>query len=239
MLKSEFSGRLGNLLLINVGLSILSKKYDLKTNYQYLEYFESLGFQPYHGGQRVMSNFLMFGDERFNSGSLPIENSIIDLLEFEEINFGIDYRGNFQNGQFLQMFRDEILSLFNLNYDDSYKNDVYIHIRLDDMTHVNPGLSYYRKCIENTSHDRIFLSTDSPNHEIIKSLSEEFPIIYYNDSPINTINFAKNFGNLILSKGTFSWWIGFLSKANQIFYPTGFPEHPKIFIFDEWTPMDR
>jgi len=187
----------------------------------------------------VIEDFLMFGDERFDSGSFPTENSIIDLLSNKTINFGIDYRGNFQNGEFVKMFRNEILSLFSPEYDNSHQNDVYIHVRLDDMAYLNPGLSYYRKCLENMTYDRIFMSTDSPNHEIIKSLSEEFPVIYYNDSPINTINFAKNFGNLILSKGTFSWWIGLLSKAKQIFYPSGFPEHPRIFLFDDWTPMDR
>jgi hypothetical protein len=46
---------------------------------------------------------------------------------------------------------------------------------------------------------------------------ENLNLVSTEESPINTINFAKNFNNLVLSQGTFSWWIAFLSKAKIYF----------------------
>jgi hypothetical protein len=69
-------------------------------------------------------------------------------------------------------------------------------------------------------------------------LIENCNFILYHDTPINTINFGKNFKNLILSGGTFSWWIGFLSKAKNVFFPKDkIKWHGDIFVFDKWQGL--
>jgi hypothetical protein len=75
--------------------------------------------------------------------------------------------------------------------------------------------------------------------DIVVKLSEKYNLMPYQDSPVGTINFAKNFDNLVLSEGTFSWWMGFLSKEANIYYPKGKVSwHGDIFVFDEWCGVD-
>ncbi len=66
----------------------------------------------------------------------------------------------------------------------------------------------------------------------------KFNLEIYNASPLNTIDFAKNFKNLVLSEGTFSWWIGFLSNANNIYFNERERFwHGDIFVFPEWKAL--
>ena len=87
-----------------------------------------------------------------------------------------------------------------------------------------------------SKYNKIYISSDSLDHYIIKELCSIYDITIYNDLPINTINFAKDFGTLILSGGTFSWWIGMLSKSNNIMFPICETLwHGDIFVFDDWN----
>jgi hypothetical protein len=56
-------------------------------------------------------------------------------------------------------------------------------------------------------------------------------------SPSEVIDFGKNFNNIILSEGTFSWWIGFLSQAETIFCnKRDYFWHGDIFL-DRWKKL--
>ncbi len=240
MLKINYSGRFGNILLENVGISIISKKFNLKvSHYQSVEDFKILGLSLFQG-ERIFENIVNCYDIELSHVTTGPYGTLIDLMRRQDdIDSGILYDGNFQVKEFVKDYRHEILSHFDLKYDEVFKNDLFIHIRLGDVTQYNPGIDYYRKCISMVDYQRIFLSTDSPNHPMISTLLNEYKISMYNDDEVSTLNFGKNFGNLILSKGTFSWWIGILSKAKKIFYPTGLkPWHGDIFVFDEWTPVN-
>ena len=138
-------------------------------------------------------------------------------------------------------YKNEILSQFDLKYNQRHKDDLFVHVRLGDCIGKNRVISadYYVKAIEQTQFDKGYISSDTPSHEIVTHLMSRFNLTLYENTPAETINFAKDFGNLVLSKGTFSWWMGFLSKAGSIFYPKGGPRwHGDIFVFDEWTPID-
>jgi hypothetical protein len=59
----------------------------------------------------------------------------------------------------------------------------------------------------------------------VKTLIVKYNLTPYHGTPQTTIKFAKNCNNLVLSLSTFSWWIGFLSKAERVIYPNNiFPE---------------
>ena len=138
-------------------------------------------------------------------------------------------------------YKNEILSQFNLQYKKQHKNDLFIHVRLGDCIALNrvPSLEYYIKAIEQTKFEKGYISSDTPSHEIVTYLMDKFNLAFYADEPAETINFAKDFGNLVVSDGTFSWWIAFLSKAGSVFYPKGGPEWcGDIFVFDDWTPIE-
>ena len=71
------------------------------------------------------------------------------------------------------------------------------------------------------SHNRIILSTDSPDHDIVKKLQEKYAIDMYFGDETATIILGASCKQKILSQGTFSWWIGFINndKTEKTIYP--------------------
>jgi hypothetical protein len=154
------------------------------------------------------------------------------------MNNGILFDGLFQMRNFVIDYKSEILSHFNLKYENK-PNQVFVHVRLGDITHTNPGLEYYRTALNKLNFESGYIVSDSPENNIVRSLIQEYNLEFYDNSPIKILEFAKNFDNLVLSKGTFSWWIGLLSKSNNIYYPIndiGWPGD--IFVFDDWKALD-
>jgi hypothetical protein len=99
-------------------------------------------------------------------------------------------------------------------------NDLYIHIRLGDACHYNPGIHYYLKTINTIDFDNLYISSDSIEHSIIREIIENYPtskIINYDE--INTIQFASTCKHIILSGGSFSAVIGYLSFFSTVHYP--------------------
>ena len=226
MIKMTFNGRLGNLILENIGISILAKKFNHNHDRLTEDDCKVLGVSFYNG-ELSLDSFENYSDD-----------NLMDLLKLDKIDHGIIYEGYFQVKDFVVNYKQEILDHFKLIYENSNNNDVFIHVRLGDVPDKNPGLDYYINALNSINFNNAYISSDTTDHYIIKTLIEKYNMILYNDTPINTINFAKNFNNVILSKGTFSWWIGFLSKSKNIIYPKGCEGFcGDIFVYDDWIEM--
>jgi len=107
--------------------------------------------------------------------------------------------------------------IFNLHYEPI--NGIFLHYRIGDIedTPNMLPLSYYEDAINLLGKENIiYISSDSPHHENIKKLTKKYNCELINLSPIDTIKFGKNFKKIILSEGTFSWWIGFLSNRSKV-----------------------
>lgn len=117
-------------------------------------------------------------------------------------------------------------------------NDLCVHVRLTDATIYNPGINYYLKTIKNINFDNLFICSDDINHDIIKQIIQHYPngkIIDYDE--VQTIQFASTCKNIVLSNGTFSSMIGYLSFFSTINYPTieqGKEWHGDLFSIDGW-----
>jgi hypothetical protein len=58
-------------------------------------------------------------------------------------------------------------------YDNN--NDIFIHIRLGDVTKYNPGYVYYEKAIKIiNNYSKIYISSDTIEHEICQMLIKNF-----------------------------------------------------------------
>jgi hypothetical protein len=121
------------------------------------------------------------------------------------------------------------------------KDLVFLHYRIDDIgrdRRVLP-LEYYIEALETTRFNGGYITSDSLNHPNCTYLINKYNLKpVHGLSPMNTIFLGKNFNKLILSEGTFSWWIGFLSRAESIICnKRDFLWHGDIFL-DRWKKLN-
>ena len=97
---------------------------------------------------------------------------------------------------------------------------MFIHIRLTDVEHFNPGITYYVNAIKNIIFDNLYISTDDKNNNMVKELLKLYPSSQLiNFDEISTFQFASTCKHIILSHGSFSAVIGYLSFFSSIYYP--------------------
>ena len=225
-------GRLGNTMFRNCAASILSKKFNLKVERYFGEYeLKILRPKFYKGGTIIHENKIQVKNN----------SNLMSILRQTTVNSELYLGCTCQTRQFVLEYKQEILNQFTLNYDQHHKDDLFIHVRLGDCITENrvPSSEYYVQAIERSKFNKGYISSDTPSNELVIYLMNKFNLTLYENGPAETINFAKDFGNLVLSKGTFSWWMAFLSQSKSVFYPSGGPQwHGDIFVFDEWTPIE-
>ena len=230
MIRVKTSGRLGNILFQNIGVSILARKFDYKTEiinqYALTENDKNILGLKLYSGNNIKSDLKKIGDD-----------NVLDILKLDKIDYGLDFEGYFELKDFVIDYKKDIIEHFSLKYDYISNDEVFVHVRLGDIYyyHKLAKLEYYIKALDSITFTKGYISSDTIDHPFVLELVKRYNLIIYNDSPVNTINFAKNFNNLVLSQGTFSWFIGFLSKANNILYPNNYNRwHGDIFVYDEW-----
>jgi hypothetical protein len=218
------NGRLGNKLLQNVGISVLSKIYNYFPEYHDIEENNLIGLNLFCGKEKK-TNFVWYYDSE----------SLKQLLNQDIQNdHGIIYNGYFQDKYFLLNYKKSIDEIVKKREIKKY-NEVFVHVRLGDAKHKNPGILYYKNILNSISFDGGLISSDSIDDEIVKKLSEEYNLKIFNSSPIDTIMVGSEYEYRVLSGGTFSWWIGYLGNNNNVFCPATPKFHGDIFVYPEWN----
>jgi hypothetical protein len=102
----------------------------------------------------------------------------------------------------------------------------------------SPGIDYYMNAIKTIKFDNLYISTDENKHDIIKQIINSYPdakILDYNE--ILTIQFASTCKNIVLSHGSFSALIGYLSFFSNVNYSEYEPSkmwYGDLFSIDSW-----
>ena len=233
------NGRFGNQIIRNLAVSFIAEKNNLKVNYANNDAINRLGIKLFSGNNiysttrkltednyfdiyNTQIDYNLDGNEAFFQTKM-ISNMIYDYINSDDIKSNIILKNQFKE-----------------RYNNN--NDIFIHIRLGDMAHNNPGLNYYLKALEKVTYNKVYISSDSPNHPLIHELRKRIPnseIVFLDE--IKTIQFGSTCKNIILSHGSFSAVIGYLSFYSNVFYPS-FKNmkiwHGDIFSIANWNCVD-
>jgi hypothetical protein len=234
--------RFGNYFFFNSFISFMSKKYNLKASYEYKTQCEELGMELYSGSNTEQTMHIFIHDDNF----------IKYLTENIDIHgFGVSIVKNtyFQTKEFVLFlknhYRQESVQT-NIIDKNKYKNrynnnnDLFVHVRLGDTTHLNPGIDYYDNIISKITFTNGFISSDSKTNPIVQTLIHKHNLEFIETEEIETIQFASTCKHLILSNGTFSWLIGFLGFYSTVYYPDPTRTqkwHGDIFCIPEWIKI--
>lgn len=218
MTTTGYNGRLGNQFIRNIAVSLIAEKNDLQVKYASHNIINNLGI-PLFCGKNVYNTTRPLTDDNF-----------FNIYNNKNINYNLNPNNNyFQTKEITNLIYNYLhsdklkLNIMSKNkFTERYNNnnDVFIHIRLTDAKHFNPGLVYYINALKNINYDNIFVSTDDVNDNIIKELQKIYPSIkLIINNEIETIQFASTCKHIILSHGSFSAIIGYLAFFSTIYYP--------------------
>lgn len=212
------SGRLCNQMIRNIVCSQLSEKYKLKFQYEYYNEITKLGIQLYTDGYNFYNNTIPLIDGDFHR-----------FMYNEELKSNIfTNRTFFQNEYFAKFFRkyfesDEVKSsimnhnLFKERYNTN--NDVYVHLRLGDVTDYAPSITYYDTVLSSLIFENGYISSESLDHPLCTSLIEKYKLITVEKDAVETIMFGSTCKYIVLTSGTMSWTIGLFGYFSTIYYP--------------------
>ena len=190
-----------------------------------------------HTGIKLDPDFARLGFiKRFNI-SPPKGKIFKEFIDINESNYfkyylnptgstGYNITGYHQTSEFLCNHRDFILDLYKCDAQLEHirENDCYIHARIGDLlNNLNRNMAYFQldyleqqlQTTRNT-YNTAYISSDTINYPPLVELINKYDLTIYHSDPLDTILFAKNFNNLILSAGSFSYWMAYLSEATNI-----------------------
>ena len=232
-------GRLGNQIIRNLAVSLLAEKHNLKVNYYNKHLINKLGIELFSGSNSYKNIIDLTDDNYFdiyNSDNLnndlnpnknhfqtkKITNLLYNYLNEDKIKSNIIERNPFKHR-------------YNKN------NDLLVHIRLTDAEKFNPGFKYYINAIKKINFDTLYISTDHKNNYMVRNLLKIYPkseIIDFEE--IHTFQFASTCKHIILSHGSFSATIGYLSFFSDVYYHEYMPDkiwHGDMFSIDNWIKL--
>jgi hypothetical protein len=227
----HYWGRLGNNIFQYIAAYLFSRKFNLK-----------LLDGPKDFSSILKDNLETDGRE-FDNKVIEINDSnFIHMLSSDSVEDArYHFHGYYQLKEFVVNYENEIKSLFNLNYSQlNNDDDAFVFYRMGDIENQRQSipLEYYIEALDMLKINGGYITSDSPNHQNIKLLMDKFNLKFYDNTPLETICFAKNFNNLILSEGTFSWWGGFFSNAKNIVYNKRERFwHGDIFVSPKWLSL--
>ena len=214
--NSRYGGRLGNQIIRHLALNFIAKKHNLYTSYFRESEVSDIGID------------LFCGSKIYKETRNLTDWNFFEILDSEIIDCNLNAETYFQSKKITDKIHEHLNSSevsekiieknqYMCRYNNN--NDCFIHIRLGDVAKWNPGFEYYDGVLSTLKIDNIYIATDSPDHEIIKKLQEKYPNVkMFDDTLSNIIKFGSTNKYVILSYGTFSAVIGYLSYHSTVFY---------------------
>ena len=259
-------GRFGNHFVRGFACAFLAEKLNLKFDYgQYYPMIKELGIKFFEDGintydytrpiyidnekienknnTRTYSNTIYIDDNNFDdifykimsSKDIPKLNIIMFDSYYQTSKFANLLQKYFQ----IEEYRNPVIK--NNIYKDRYNNnnDLFVHVRLDDVRTHNAGFEYYDKILSSINFDKGYIASDEITHEICKKLIEKYNLKIINLPEIPTIMFGSTCRYVVLTSGTFSFVIGILSFFSKVFYLKQFNTWcpASLYEINDWTEV--
>ena len=238
------NGRYGNQFIRNIAVSLIAEKSNLNVKYSSNDDTKNLGIDLYCG-QNIHNETIELNDENY-----------FEILNAKEpLNYNLNpNNAYFQTKEIINKIyeflqRKEVSqSIIEHNpFKERYNNnnDVYVHVRLGDVTSKNPGSEYYIKALDKLEFENLYISSDNPGHKIITTIkrkyrtSKKINIIDY--GKIQTIQFASTCKHIVLSHGSYSAVIGYLGYFSDVSYPFYDKENSwcgELFNISNWKEIN-
>jgi hypothetical protein len=232
-------GRLCNQIIRAHAASFIAKPQNLKFDYgDYVDKMNQLGIPLFTDGTMTFNTEVYINDSNIMTylNDIPIFRNV-------NVNFAFFQTKDFSNYlyKYYQKSENQQSIILSNKFKDRYQNnnDVFIHVRLDDVAHLNQGFEYYDKALSQLSFENGYISSDDINHSICKELINKYnlKIIDYNE--VETIMFGSTCKTIILTGGSFSYIIGLFSFYSKVYYVKGFNTWypPELYFIDDWTEI--
>ena len=231
-------GRLGNQIIRNLCMSIVAEKNDLDVNYENYEKINKL--INLYKGSNIFGDMVELNEDNFfeilNLGRNSLKSNLDGHYSFFQTRIITNFLYNYLNSICI---RNQIIK--KNPYKDRYNsnNDCYIHVRIGDVECWSPGIDYYTNALRLIKFDKLYISSDTLDHNIVNTLIDNYPNsekVLRDD--IDTIHFASTCKYLILSHGSFSAIIGYLGFFSEVYYKSydvnGLWWHGDIFSIPGW-----
>jgi hypothetical protein len=170
MVSINYQGRFGNNLFQYFTALILSNKFNQKISNVL--------------SNNILKHNLINNDINYNKNLIVDDNNINDILKLDTIDSNLILNGFFQNKDLLKHFNKN-QNIINNNKE--LIKGTFVHVRLGDIVNDSRSckIQYYKKALQGLNGGCI--SSDSPNNDIIKKLSDEFNLEIFESSPEQTI----------------------------------------------------
>jgi len=224
----------GELLLIHLVGDYISKINSVQMIYNIN--ITNLGINLYEG-QKTFSSTLVLDNLNIDS--------IFDTPEvLKEKNISI--HGHFKTkkvAEYIQSFVDK--NRVKINKKNPYINppgDLFVHVYFGDHHHANymESYDYYAHAISKVpSFTKGYICSDNITHIICKTLIMRYSLtILTLKDPIQIIQLGSIFKNIVLSRNTFSWFLGVFSENSNVYFPERPCKkniHGNLFVFKTWN----
>jgi len=242
------TGRLGNRFFANMAFHFISKQHGTSVQYTWEPPFQELGIQFHRVSESppVLTN---------PSPLMITDSNFMDLIQTpdpsQEYVFYLDHmdrRAYYQTREFAlylakhfanPLARNPILQSNPFKSRYNTNRDVFVHVRLGDVTHFTPSKSYFETALQAVPFEGGYISSDSPTHPLVQELMAKYKLRLVQDTEVRTLQLASTCRFLVLSQGTFSFMMGLFGFYTEL---VQWPQikhkwHGDIFVLPGWKEV--